>query len=160
MTYSSQSNDVVLNLTERLTFHHLPISFPSRLTRHAVQTTQGKLGGLSPAPIHFPMHDRTKCHRGYGLAHRRQYLPPFSRSPDPRSFQRSLMCQFDYLRHGGDDMPSGEYCRRPRVGALTASVMTGLAVMDGIVCKWIMVRCYLVSHSSFSLDLICPAPGR
>ncbi|KAK1921124.1 major facilitator superfamily domain-containing protein [Papiliotrema laurentii] len=46
---------------------------------------------------------------------------------------RSLMCQFDYVRHGGDDMPSGEYCRRPRVGALTASVMTGLAVMDGIV---------------------------
>lgn len=50
--------------------------------------------------------------------------------------QRYLMCIYDTSRHAEHQPSPGDgRCDSHNVGALTASVMAGLATLDGVFCK-------------------------
>lgn len=51
------------------------------------------------------------------------------------NIQRYLMCIYDARHHNDQPQPGDESCDSKNIGALTASVMAGLATLDGVFCK-------------------------
>jgi hypothetical protein len=99
--------------------------------------SEGQDSGHQTAAFHLLVHARSLGHGSDGAVHRGELMAEADFSGPPSSPQRTLMCRLQSQRQH-HDLPASaddEFCRDPSVGALTASVMTALAVADGIVCE-------------------------